>query len=56
MTELVITGAFFLIRKNFISLVYLFEILFGFGITGMKVRVVLFSCFSICFFKVIVAY
>ncbi len=48
--ELVITRPFVLVRKDFVSLVNLFKLLFRFLIARMEVRMVLFGKLAVRFF------
>ena len=49
-TELVVTGPFFLVGKDFVGLVHLFKPSFRLFIAGIKVGVILFCRLSICLF------
>ena len=54
MTELVVAGALFFIRKDFVGLAYLLEFCLRSGITGVQVRVVLLCKLAVSFFYLIV--
>ncbi len=53
-TKLIILGPFLRIRQNGIRFIGLFETGFCLLIAGVQVRMVLFGCFPICFFYIIV--
>ena len=52
--ELVISGAFFFIGQHLVGFVYLLELCLSFLVAGIKVRVILFSRFTVGFFNIVI--